>query len=219
MTAGYVPRWVPLLEAIRHIQRVAACSLNEASHQLLTALRDGGVKSRHWGVDDTRRLGRDDGIAPTTWYTVAILDDGSAVFSYDGRKLVSDPSHPAYLPSYDVEIRRHDMLRWWPAPSKTAIEEEGAGTEAVALATPAAEPSGNHQATTERPASKTASYEAIKQAVRQRGNATEADLWQTVRQALPDKNVPRSLVRKARIDLYGPPGRKGRPASPNKSPK
>ena len=58
------------------------------------------------------------GIVPIEWYRSGVLPDGSVIFNYDGwfdrQQPICDPSHPAYLPSYHVEVRRNEVLRlWW----------------------------------------------------------------------------------------------------------
>jgi hypothetical protein len=77
-------------------------------------------------------------------------------------------------------------------------------------APPAIEPAANDQ----RPLSKkTASYDDVKAAVEKRGVAKEAELVEAAREALPDRQVPRAWVRRARDDLFGKPPI-GRPKSP-----
>jgi hypothetical protein len=44
------------------------------------ALREGEVKSRFYGIDNTARLGWDEGINPTDWYSTGVLGDGSVIF-------------------------------------------------------------------------------------------------------------------------------------------
>jgi hypothetical protein len=62
ITAGYVPIWMPLLEAIKHVQRVTGGTLQSAADELVPLLRDGVVKGRYLGQ------GRDDQIAAEQWY-------------------------------------------------------------------------------------------------------------------------------------------------------
>jgi hypothetical protein len=58
----------------------------------------------------------------------------------------------------------------------------------------------------------TASYSDIKAAVEKRGPTTEAELRTAVSEELPDKQVPRELLRRASADVFGKRGR-GRPKS------
>jgi hypothetical protein len=64
-----------------------------------------------------------------------------------------------------------------------------------------------------KPSTPTASYPAVKDAVQKRGSTTEAALRKAVSEALQNKHVPRELVRRARDELFGKPGRSGRPKS------
>lgn len=84
-----------------------------------------------------------------------------------------------------------------------------------------AEPLANAVANADRPTSEspasckppTASYLDVKDAVKKRGGTTEKELLKAAQKALPTKHIPRSLVRRARDDLFGKPGRTGRPKS------
>ncbi len=98
------------------------------------------------------------------------------------------------------------------ATAETPIEDEVPGTEA---ATPPPLGAGllRQDESPERPVSKTASYEAVKKALQQRGRAKEDDLWQAAREALQGRSVPRDFVRRAIDELWGRPGRTGRPKS------
>jgi hypothetical protein len=57
------------------------------------------------------------------------------------------------------------------------------------------------------------SFADVKKAVQKRGPAIEAELIRAVQEAFPDKRAPRQLVRRARDELFGRPGRRGRPKS------
>jgi hypothetical protein len=48
--------------------------------------------------------------------------DGAVIFNYDGRQVVTNPSHPNYLPLYQVEICWADVLRYWPEPKSPKAE-------------------------------------------------------------------------------------------------
>jgi hypothetical protein len=107
--AEKVSKWALLLDAIGHVASVRGISDQRAFAELRGALRDGAVESR--------RLGEDENIAPTDWYRTLVLPDGSVIFNYDGRfgykTPILDRSHPDYLVSYHVEVRRADVLRIW----------------------------------------------------------------------------------------------------------
>jgi hypothetical protein len=62
----------------------------------------------------------------------------------------------------------------------------------------------------------TASYEEVKKAVEKRGPAIERELCKAAHEVLPGRTVPRAWVRKARDELFGRPGRIGRPKSSKK---
>jgi hypothetical protein len=68
-----------------------------------------------------------------------------------------------------------------------------------------------------KPATPTASYFEVKSAVEKHGRDTERGFLMVVKEALPNKHVPREWVRQARDELFGKPGRSGRPKSPRKS--
>ena len=59
----------------------------------------------------------------------------------------------------------------------------------------------------------TASRTDVKTAIEKHGPGTEKELMKTVSEALPNRHVPREWVRQARDDLFGKPGRTGRPKS------
>jgi hypothetical protein len=116
MAAGYVATWIPLLEAIQHVQRVAGGTLEDAHDNLLIALREAGVASRYRGQDvggvAAQIEGRSGGVPPARWYTATVYDDGSVEFA-------DNPYYPfprRYgLACQQIEVQRSDLLRWWPA--------------------------------------------------------------------------------------------------------
>jgi hypothetical protein len=59
----------------------------------------------------------------------------------------------------------------------------------------------------------TASYSDVKSIVKKHGEGTERELLTVVREALSNKHVPRARIRQARDELFGKPGRVGRPKS------
>lgn len=69
----------------------------------------------------------------------------------------------------------------------------------------------SHRRAANRPP--TASYLDVKNAVKKRGSTTEKELLRAAQKALPTKHIPRSLVRRARDDLFAKPRRTGRPKS------
>src|SRR5262249_6876911 len=64
-----------------------------------------------------------------------------------------------------------------------------------------------------KPAALTASYSDVRSAVERHGRGTERELLRAVGKTLPNKHVPREWVRQARDELFGKPGRTGRPKS------
>jgi hypothetical protein len=119
---------MPLPEAIRHVARVRGITDHLACDELRIALREDAIRSRFYGIDNTARLGRDEGIVPIEWYRSGVLPDGSVIFNYDGRfdrqQPICDPSHPAYLPSYHVEVRRNQVLRLWGEKALEVPQQE-----------------------------------------------------------------------------------------------
>jgi hypothetical protein len=76
----YVPKWMSLLEAIEHVQRIAGGERHEAWAALLVPLREGAIKSRRQGGGF---LGGNGEIDPSQWYPgkAKILRDGSVEFA------------------------------------------------------------------------------------------------------------------------------------------
>jgi len=101
---------------------------------------------------------------------------------------VPSTSTPTVWP--DPQFPAEQAMRLWP--SRAVLE--------VAPAPP--EP---HVSTNALTSSPTASYEDVKNAVLKQGPATEGELLKAVREALPDKRVPRKWVRRARDQLFGKP--------------
>jgi hypothetical protein len=95
-----------------------------------------------------------------------------------------------------LKVYRADLLKLWPPPKRP---DQGRGRPLGERLISAASP---------------ASYSDVKQAVQKRGRASEAELLKAVRDALEGKHVPREYVRRARDELFGKPGRTGRPKSP-----
>jgi hypothetical protein len=125
--AGYIREWPPLLDGIKHVQRVRTLALDGAWRELQSALYEGKVKSRFAGA--RYEIARHDGIKPHSWHRAAVIADvgGAVTFNYDGRPIVTNPAHPNYLPLHQVEICWADVLRYWPEPNpqpapKTKIE-------------------------------------------------------------------------------------------------
>jgi hypothetical protein len=73
MVVGYVAKWITLLEAIHHVQRVLGGTLKDARDKLLIALRERAVTARYHGKDiggiAAHYEGRGGGEPPTgkTW--------------------------------------------------------------------------------------------------------------------------------------------------------
>src|SRR5271155_5721602 len=96
-----------LLDAIHHVHTVDRGSPDDACKSLFKALCDDGVKSR--------RVGDDRMVSSTFWYGATIFRDGSVIYGYNPQ------AHPAYLqpPSFHYEVRRRDLLKWWPLQAAT----------------------------------------------------------------------------------------------------
>ena len=119
--------------------------------------------------------------------------------SIDGQNFI--PDHEGYIAvpeNLGPNVNAHPSFEYFglhkPEPPQTARAKKN---------------DGGHP-----PTPSTASYPDLKAAVQKRGNATESELLRAVREALPGKKVPREWVRRARNELFGKPGRKGRPKSP-----
>jgi hypothetical protein len=82
-----------------------------------------------------------------------------------------------------------------------ALSPEPEADEAQAVARPVSD----------RPRS--ASYGDVRAVVKEHGRATEGKLLEAAKAALPNNSVPREWVRQAIEELYGKPGRTGRPKS------
>jgi hypothetical protein len=109
-----------------------------------------------------------------------------------------------------------EVLRRWPeaeiagrsTPAQISEHEQAAAREKAPRET-------TELASIDEPAAdKPASFTAVKAAVEKRGPATEAELLKTAQQELAPKHVSRQQVRDARNELFGKPGRTGRPKSP-----
>jgi hypothetical protein len=124
VTVGYVAKWMPLLEAIQHVQRIVGGPLKDARDKLLIALREGAVTARYRGKDiggvAAHYEGTGGGVPPTRWYKAATLfDDGSVEFS-------DNPYFPFPRPidlREQIEIQRSALLRWWPARPEPITEQ------------------------------------------------------------------------------------------------
>jgi hypothetical protein len=124
VAVGYVPKWIPLLEAIQHVQRVAGSRLDEACDALLSALCDGGVASRYRGEDIGGAAalieGGGGGVPAARWYGAMVVDDGRVEFG--NSRYYPSPRRARYTRE-EIEVQRHDLLRWWPEPTENATEE------------------------------------------------------------------------------------------------
>jgi hypothetical protein len=114
---GYIREWPPLLDGIKHVQRVRPLALDGAWRELQPALYEGKVKSRLAGA--RYEVPRHDGIKPHSWHRAVVIADlgGAVIFNHDGRPIVTNPAHPNYLQMYHVEICWADVLRYWPEPN------------------------------------------------------------------------------------------------------
>jgi hypothetical protein len=227
MATGYVAKWMPLLEAIRHVQRTAGGIPTDACVQLLIALRDGGVASRYRGEDvggiAALIEGRSGGVPPARWYEAIVHDDGSVEFVDERR--YPFPRHLGLL-RHQIEVRLIDLLRYWPEPAELPeTGEQTAVTAPKSQASDAAEALSDREAASGEPAPveanarnernddtsrNTVSYADLKAEIDKHGQASEDRLIAHVKVTFPGKHVPREWVRQARVDLWGKP-KIGRP--------
>jgi hypothetical protein len=120
MAVRYVPEWMPLLDAIQHMQRVAGSARKDACDALLIALCDGGVLSRVRG----QAVRRGAGIDPEQWYRATVFCDGTVDFKDDPRFPLLRPFPPGLGPlRHQIEVRRSDVLKWWPAAGEPPESE------------------------------------------------------------------------------------------------
>jgi hypothetical protein len=109
----------------------------------------------------------------------------------------------------DVQLKRRDFEKWLEQAAvcdKRAIEISPVASNELATA--------RGLTATNKPAPvKTASYSDVRAAVQKRGPAVEAELLRTAREELAPKHVSRQQIRDAIAELFGRPGRTGRPKS------
>jgi hypothetical protein len=129
MAVGYVREWMPLLDAIYHIQRVAEGARKRACEVVLIAVCDGGVLSRVRG----QAVRRGAGIAPEQWYRATVSCDGTVDFTDDPRFPLLRPFPPGLGPlRHQNEVRRSDVLKWWAAdesPESEPVTEQSADSK------------------------------------------------------------------------------------------
>ena len=142
------------------------------------------------------------------------------LFELEGRSIYS----PKYIVSYEaalidwatgqVALRRLPRQVFTPTLTAAAhfahFPERGSGDTAEVPVTenPSADqqaPEASPGAINRKPAVRTASSSSVKAVIRKRGAAPEAELQRAVREALPNKHVPRGLVRQVREELFGKP--------------
>jgi hypothetical protein len=112
MALGYTPIWLPLLDAINHVQGVAGGTSRGACDALLVALSDGAVLSRIRG----KPVGRGAGIAAEQWYRATVFCDGTVEFKDDPRFPLLQPFPVGLGPTrHHIEVRRNDVFKYWPA--------------------------------------------------------------------------------------------------------
>jgi hypothetical protein len=136
MTDGYMPEWMPLLEAIEHVQRIVGSNPREACDRVRLLLRDGRVKSRCAGTEQH--------IKPVTWYRATVFEDGRVEFGDDPRYSLLRPPILG-RPHVEIEVRRNEVMKWWPAAAERATEKPAPGPDPLPRATGAAAVIGNEQ--------------------------------------------------------------------------
>jgi hypothetical protein len=215
MAVGYTPEWWPLLTAIEHVQRVAGTTIDVATEALMVPLREGKIKTRYRGQPLGGIAGHYEGwggeIAPEQWYRVTgLYPNGDVEFA---------PNYPELRrirQRHQIEVRRADVLKWWPDPP----EPPGTGEKVAAgasepQATNAAEASEAcaTAADSDGRSRKTVGYPDLKAAIQKYGQAPECYVIAHTKAIFPGKHVPRGWVRRALVELWGKP-KLGRPKSP-----
>jgi hypothetical protein len=103
--------WITLLEAIEHVQRVGDAAPREAVEKLRVPLREGKIRSRHWGTDRP--------IEPLAWYRAKIFSDGGVEFCSDNALLESRLKTIGLGSIRDrVEVNNSEMMRYFPEPAE-----------------------------------------------------------------------------------------------------
>jgi hypothetical protein len=155
LPTGYIREWPPLLDCIKHVQRVRGGTIDDAWRKLQPALYEGKVKARLAGT--RYHTFRHDGIEPSEWYRAIVFDDGSVEFARN--VLLPPPPVSLGVPRYRIEVCWADVLLYWREPN--APVAHSALPKALQSETKA-KPYGNtepepalpetHPAITERPA-------------------------------------------------------------------
>jgi hypothetical protein len=120
MPAGYIPQWIPLLEAIEHVRLVIGGTIEEAWRALAIPLREGAILSRFRGQEvggiAAAIEGNSGAILEHWWYDATVFKDGSVEFAaerYDFRPRA---------PRREIEIQRSHLLQLWPEPAEATRE-------------------------------------------------------------------------------------------------
>jgi hypothetical protein len=197
------PNWLSLSEArTRAFASFADHDPAAVLRAIRVAIYDGKIETRgrckKW-FGHVERVGLD----------AFIWDPSLTRIQWDRDRFVRATDSDAFL-FQDVQLRRRD---WEKSLGQTAACDMQAIESSPATAT---NPPGTAEGltTTNEPAPvKTASYSDVKKAVQKLGPAAEAELWEAVRGKLAPNRVSRQQVRCARDEIFGKPGRTGRPKS------
>jgi hypothetical protein len=119
------PQWMPLLDAIQHVQKALKTSLKEAATVVLTALRQDRLPARRSGhtmpLDGQYELwGR---FFPAAWRCATIHDDGTVSFDVSGGipELRAARQHEIEV-RHEIEVLREVVLELWPdAPPSNSV--------------------------------------------------------------------------------------------------
>jgi hypothetical protein len=118
--------WMPLLDAIHHVQAVTGGSIKDAAAAGLAALQSGAVPARRSGPENTMPLdGRyerwNGELAPQAWHLATIHDDGTVSFdTSEGSPPLRRALHHAIQVRHEVEVGQDAVLQCFSATTENS---------------------------------------------------------------------------------------------------
>lgn len=122
----YVPKWMPLLDAIEHVRAADSATIHDACEALLAALRDGAITSRYHA---SGLFGGDGFINPAVWDRARVFSDGSVEF--DAHPAVPPAPPELVSPGHQIDVCRAYVLECWPERDRGLVRTPDNGEAGV----------------------------------------------------------------------------------------